>query len=75
MYRKFVSVLVGTILFSSAQAASTTSSTKTKVGPVEFTSSFLAQEGDHQVTLQPSALLLLSVGLFGIVAVARRETT
>lgn len=74
MYRKFISVLAGTMLFSSAQAASTNSSTKTEVDPVEFTSSYLAQEDDHQVTsLQPSALLMLSAGLFGIVAVARRE--
>ena len=76
MYRKLVSVVVGAMLFSSAQATSSISSIESKSDPGEFPGSYLAnQAGDHQVTLQPSALLLLSVGLFGIVAVARREQT
>ena len=75
MYKQLVTVVVSAMLFSSAQAASTINSTEAGGRPVEFTSSYIAvQAGDHRVTSpRPSALLLLSAGLFGIVAVARRE--
>lgn len=77
MHKQLVTVVVGAMLFSSAQAASTINSTKAGLDPVEFTSSYIAvQSGGHRETSpRPSALLLLSVGLFGIVAVARREPT
>ncbi len=77
MHKQLVTVVVGAMLFSSAQAASTSNTTKAGLGPVKFTSSYITvQAGDHQATSpRPSALLLLSVGLFGIVAVARREPT
>lgn len=68
MYSKFTSVIVGAMLFSSAQAEISISQTKSKIEPV-------VEAGEHQLTaLPPSALLLLSAGLFGIIAVARRES-
>ncbi|MBU1191523.1 MAG: hypothetical protein KKA36_08230 [Gammaproteobacteria bacterium] len=54
--------------------AITISPTNAQAAPAEFRGTQLGVEtSDHQLTsLQPTALLLLGVGLFGIAAVARR---
>jgi hypothetical protein len=74
MYRKSTSVVVGAMLYSSALMAIAIDPTNAQADPVEFRGTQHGVETrDHQSTsLQPTALLLLGVGLFGVAAVARR---